>query len=202
MRKALFLSVGILILSFCLLVIGSPATATQKYVDVYVNEVQVAFPDLKPFVDTKVNTTYVPLRFVSEALEAEVEWDGGKRLVLITQQDQEISMRIGSRNATINGRTQFVGVSAKLMDGRTVVPLRFVSEVLGAEVNWTPPAGNAKGKVSIMPGSGEPEPAKKPDCPGDGSGGCVGCPRAGGETCPRDGSGGGGGCGGGCGGCR
>lgn len=174
MRKAISLSVGVLVLSLCLLVASPSLLAGHSHdVDVYVNGVKVVFPDQKPFIDATVNITYVPLRFVSEALGAEVEWDGSKRRVVITQQNKEINMKIGSRNATIDGEAMFVGVSAKLVNERTMVPLRFVSEVLGAEVDWIPPAGTGKGKVLIVPGSDKLEPPQKSGCPG--GGGCGGC---------------------------
>lgn len=121
-------------------------------VDVYVYGEQVVFPDQKPFIDTSVNRTYVPVRFVSEALGAEVAWEQSTQTVTINKDSQQILLTIDSDKATVGPEpSQIITLDAPaaLVNDRTVVPLRFVSEVLGATVDWTPSSEDSNGKVDI-----------------------------------------------------
>lgn len=74
----------------------------------------------------------VPVRPLAEALGARVEWAGG----LVTVDDR-VELRIGSRSARVDGQPRLLDVPAQLIEGRTMLPLRFVAEALGAEVTWT-----------------------------------------------------------------
>ena len=75
------------------------------------------------------NRTVVPLRFVSECLGAGVEWIGETKTVKISLDDNQLSLVIGE---TIPG----FDTPATIIDGRSSVPLRYVSESLGADVTW------------------------------------------------------------------
>lgn len=129
-------------------------TSNADYsVDVYVYGTQVVFPDQKPFIDTSVNRTYVPVRFVSEALGATVSWDQSTQTVTIDKAGQKVLLTIDSDKATVGDNIVTLDAPAALVNDRTMVPLRFVSEVLGATVNWTPATDNSNGKVDITPAS-------------------------------------------------
>ncbi len=78
----------------------------------------------------------VPLRGIFEALGAKVEWDAPSRTVRATSGDSSMMLPLGSRTATVNGGPVTLDVPAAVVGGRTVVPLRFVAEALGAEVRW------------------------------------------------------------------
>lgn len=151
---------SILIVAFVLLAVAGAAyaldTSNADYsVDVYVYGQQIEFPDQKPFIDTSVNRTYVPVRFVSEALGASVDWDGEKQIVTISQEELTVNLTIDSNQAiAISGeetKTFTLDAPAALVNDRTMVPLRFVSEVLGAQVDWTPGAPGVNGRVDISP---------------------------------------------------
>lgn len=105
-------------------------------ISVYVNAKKVDFPDQKPYLD-KNNRTLVPVRFVSEALGAKVGWNNSTQTVTIEQEEKVITLKIGESKATVNGVTKYFD-SAAVLTGkqRTMVPLRFVSETLGAKVQW------------------------------------------------------------------
>ncbi|RJX22205.1 MAG: copper amine oxidase N-terminal domain-containing protein [Desulforudis sp.] len=136
MRKTIIIVMALLLM----MVLAVPAWASYNYnVSVYVKDGLVAFPDQKPFIDTKANRTYVPLRFVSEALGAEVDWDGPKQTAIVKKDGKVITMKIGSKTPTVDGKTKTLDAPAVLMNGRTMVPLRFVSEALGTKVDWVPP---------------------------------------------------------------
>ncbi|MEW5953336.1 MAG: stalk domain-containing protein [Bacillota bacterium] len=95
--------------------------------------------DAAPRVDTKADRTLVPVRFVSEALGAKVEWIAETRQIVIKDGGKEIILTLGSKNVLVNGQTTAIDCApTTLPPGRTFVPLRFVSETLGATVGYGP----------------------------------------------------------------
>jgi copper amine oxidase-like protein len=81
----------------------------------------------------------VPLRGIFEALKADVVYDGATRSIQATKGSRVVQLQLGSRTAIIDGKTLFLDVPADTIGGRTMVPLRFVSEALGADVKWDGP---------------------------------------------------------------
>ena len=97
--------------------------------------------DTAPYIDAVANRTLVPIRFVSEALGAQVDWKEETRQVVIREtrngQQVEIILTIGSDQSLVNGAPVTLDAPAELLPpGRTFVPLRFISETLGARVDW------------------------------------------------------------------
>ena len=86
--------------------------------------------------------TMLPARFVAENLGADVSWDGEKELVTIkgknlkTSEDITILIYIGSDIAYVNGREVKLDSAAFVENDRTYTPIRFISEELGAGVEW------------------------------------------------------------------
>lgn len=80
--------------------------------------------------------TLVPLRFISEAFGAKVEWNSVFRLVSIKMGEKEIIVQIGTPYASINGKKVLLDSPPLIVKDRTMVPLRFIAEALGAEVTW------------------------------------------------------------------
>ena len=80
--------------------------------------------------------TLVPLRFVGEALGAEVVWNGEARQVAYISDRTQILMTVGQTGVLINGRGMETDMAPMIIDGRTMVPVRFVSQWLGAVVKW------------------------------------------------------------------
>lgn len=80
--------------------------------------------------------TLVPLRAIFEALGAAVSWDGATRTVRATLGARVVELAIGGSTARVGAQTVSLDVPAQIVDGRTLVPLRFVSEALGAQVAW------------------------------------------------------------------
>lgn len=78
----------------------------------------------------------VPMRKIFEALGATIDWDAPSQTVTATKGNTEIKITIGSETAYINGSSINVTPAAIMVEGRTMVPLRFVSEALGATVQW------------------------------------------------------------------
>ena len=102
---------------------------------VVVNGNKVSFPDAQPFIDEN-GRTQVPVRFVSEALGAKVDWDGDDKKVTLALNSRTVILTIGKRGYEINSQSYQMDTVAILQDSRTFVPIRFVSEALGASVVW------------------------------------------------------------------
>lgn len=80
--------------------------------------------------------TLVPLRAIFEALGASVEWNAETRTVDSKLGETEISLTIGENKLIKNGEEIALDVPAQIMNGRTLVPVRAVSESFGVEVEW------------------------------------------------------------------
>lgn len=78
----------------------------------------------------------VPLRGVFERLGADVEYRQDTRTIAVLRSGTLIQLHVGSREARINGRTTVLDVPPTVIRGRAMVPLRFVSEALGARVRY------------------------------------------------------------------
>jgi hypothetical protein len=80
--------------------------------------------------------TLVPLRGVFEELGALVLWNGETRTVNAIRGDTVVRLSIGSKEAYVDKELKLLDVPATIIDGRTFVPLRFLSESLGCAVSW------------------------------------------------------------------
>ena len=90
--------------------------------------------DASPFIEK--GFTLVPLRFISEAFGASVEWSGALQVITLTHKIHTIQLQVGSNVALIDSTFKKLDVPPKIMNGRTFVPIRFISETFGAEVSW------------------------------------------------------------------
>ncbi|MFX0561179.1 stalk domain-containing protein [Tepidibacillus infernus] len=109
------------------------AEAKTPGIKTFVDGVTPVF-DVKPFIEN--GRTLVPIRAITESLEANVGWDGVKRQVSIERGNETVLLTIDSNVAIVNGQEITIDVPAKIVNGRTVLPLRFVSEAFGAKVDW------------------------------------------------------------------
>lgn len=87
-----------------------------------------------PFIEN--NFTLVPLRFISEAFGATVQWNEALKVITIIYNGKSIILQVGSTIAVVEGSTAKFDVAPKIVNGRTFVPIRFISETFGAEVLW------------------------------------------------------------------
>jgi copper amine oxidase-like protein len=104
---------------------------------VQVNGEPVRFPYAQP---TQVaGRVMVPLRGVLERLGADrIDWRPQTQEVFVSGVGGDIILRIGERTATVGGRQVALDVPPLILQQTTMVPLRFVSENLGARVDWMP----------------------------------------------------------------
>jgi len=98
-----------------------------------------------PVIDTKSNRVLVPFRGIFETLGLKVNWDATTRTITGTKQGTTIRLSIGSKTAIVNGNNVTLDVAPKIVNGATMVPLRFVAESSGLNVRWA----QAWGQVTI-----------------------------------------------------
>lgn len=98
-------------------------------------------------------STLVPLRGIFEALGASVNYESATKTVTGIKGDTTIVLVIGAKTANINGASLELAQAGQLVNGRTLVPLRFVGEALGAKVNYE---GSTKTiTITSVSGTGE-----------------------------------------------
>ncbi|WP_434641837.1 stalk domain-containing protein [Thermoanaerobacterium thermosaccharolyticum] len=119
------------------LLLLSFASPTQTYADnitIIINGQNVTFAQ-QPII--KNGTTLVPMRAFFEALGAKVDWDQSTRTVAGTRDNTTVQLTIGSKIGKVNGQNHALAVEAQIINGYTYIPLRFVGEALGDEVNYS-----------------------------------------------------------------
>ena len=103
--------------------------------------------DVKVYIDGEVQsfdqpallekaTTMVPMRGIFEKLGASVNWDESSRTITATKAQTIISLTLNQKTAYVDGKEIELQVAPFSVSGRTLVPLRFISEALGANVSW------------------------------------------------------------------
>ena len=90
--------------------------------------------DAKPFISN--SRTLVPLRFIIEAIGGDVQWDGDTRVVTVNSKGKNIILPIDSKKITVDGKEIAIDQAAIIKGDRTYVPIRFVAENLGMNVNY------------------------------------------------------------------
>ena len=83
-----------------------------------------------------MDASWVPVRGVFEHMNATVVWDAYNQTVNAQHGEHTISLKVNSYTATVNGQLVSFDAPATMRNGRVMVPLRFISESLGAEVEW------------------------------------------------------------------
>ena len=102
-------------------------------ITVTLNDRRLKF-DVAPIIEN--GRTLVPMRKIFESLGAKVEWDGETQTVTAVRVNDKISLQIGSYTLIKNGQRINLDVPAKIINGRTLVPIRAISNTLGALVDW------------------------------------------------------------------
>ncbi len=124
----------ILLMSMILTTVNLNTHAASDNITVKVNGKLIEF-DVQPFINED-NRTLVPIRFIAQNLGAEVSWNQELKEVTITKQDTVIKLIIGEKKATVNDEVKEFDTKAVVIDGRTLVPVRFISQTLGSVVDW------------------------------------------------------------------
>lgn len=130
-------------LAVALLTTGNLADAKASFnINVQVNGSTISLEsgstDVQPYIERETDTAYVPLRFISQNLGGKVSWDRMKQQVTILSDKGSITtLVVGSKVAYVNNEKKLLSDVPVMLNypNRVIVPLRFVSEVLGATVN-------------------------------------------------------------------
>lgn len=109
--------------------------AANKRIEVNLDDKTLTF-EKAPLLEN--GTTLVPFRPLFEAMGLEVGWNPADRKVTGTKDGLTVVMTIGSKTATVNGSSVPLLQAPKIVDGYTMVPLRFVGESTQALVAWNP----------------------------------------------------------------
>jgi len=123
----------IISLFLVVLIITTPLCSFAEEVTVYVNGEKLNTDQGATIIDGR---TLVPLRAIFEALGADVEWDDVTKSVEARKRSKKVTLQIGSKAIYINQIRNEIDVSAMLINSRTMVPARAVSEALDAKVSW------------------------------------------------------------------
>ena len=121
------------ILIVALLILALSTTAFAEPIKVLINNEALIVP-VDPVIEN--DRTLVPLRAIFEALGVHVHWDGATKTVTGTREDKIIILQIDNKIASINGVDIELDTPARIIHDSTLVPVRFIAESLGAEVNW------------------------------------------------------------------
>lgn len=118
----------------CSTVLSTSITAIGGNIPrVYLNNNKMLLQN-SPFANNGSN--YIPLRDVANNLGASVNWDNSTQTVTISANGNNIVQKIGENKAIVNGEVKEVSSPAILKNGTTYVPIRFVSENLGANIEY------------------------------------------------------------------
>ncbi|MCU6796236.1 copper amine oxidase N-terminal domain-containing protein [Paenibacillus sp. WQ 127069] len=116
-----------------------PVNMTKVWMKLNSNELKIndkmIMMDTAPFMSG--DNTYIPLRYLSEGIGAEVTWNDTTKEVGVKAGSSMLKFWIGKDYMEVNGVRQNIGAQVYInKDGRTVVPLRFITELLGWTVTW------------------------------------------------------------------
>ena len=132
MKRKVLVGLFVLVLMFSM-----AGTATAAMTPTIVIDGKVLYSDVPPVIEK--GRVLVPLRPIFDALGGEIYWGAEEKRVVGSKGIYYIDLIIGSKTAIITGRKEItLDVPAKTIKGRTFVPLRVISETLGAEVKWDP----------------------------------------------------------------
>lgn len=142
------------------LVMPVPAQAAPAAYTVYVNGSRIDTGQSPVYTQGRV---LLPMAAIFQSLGASVSYDYKTKKVSAYRGGDSVILTLGSKAATVNGRTVYMDVPARAMGGRTMVPVRFVSESLGATINYD----NNTRVVRVTSGSSSTNPDRPtyPDRP-------------------------------------
>ncbi|MDF9845092.1 spore coat protein H [Paenibacillus sp. PastF-1] len=113
---------------------SAAASSANKTITVTLNGTAVSFQDQVPL--NKDGRVLVPVNAIFSALGADVTWDQTTKKITAVKGSTTITMTIGSTTAYVNGTAVTLDVPAQIINNRTMVPVRFISEGLNMDVKW------------------------------------------------------------------
>ena len=124
-------------LILCAALLPASFARAEDAIKVYCDGEEIVFDTAPEIVNER---TFAPLRAIAETLAAKVDWDGETETVTLTKDGVVTSITIGSKETkTVTGGKALSGTldaASYIKDERTMVPLRFISETFGMDVEW------------------------------------------------------------------
>jgi hypothetical protein len=170
MMRRMFLILLVLIMELTLTPFaGEQVQAKAAEIQVYLDGERLKFEDADPIATN--GRTLVPFRKIFETLGFKVTWIGSEQKAIGTKEDLTIELTLDSKKAKVNGKTIELDVPAQSLKGRTLVPLRFVSENSGYHVYYANENGVSIIGIGSTKESANPGVTLKPSTPEPSSGG-------------------------------
>ncbi len=115
----------------------SNSETDSKYIKLKYNGAEVNFPDARPYIDEN-NRTQIPIRSIAELMKFDVSWEKneGNNAISLTKDNIIVELKIGDKTAVVNGVQHNLDTCPALLYDRTYVPLRFLSVLMGNEIDW------------------------------------------------------------------
>lgn len=132
-RCLALVAVATLVGTLSLALVTSSDAAGGKGIKVLVAGKPLVFDTQPQLLNGRV---MLPLRGVLEALGSAVVWDAGSQTVTLSRENVQVKLTVGSRTAYCNGQAVNMGVAPLLVNGRVLVPFRFIAEAFGEPVHW------------------------------------------------------------------
>lgn len=145
-------------------------TSSKSFTDIAIDKGYQLTPPVRVMLDGKEIKTsenaflkngrvFIPMRSIFQELGATVHWDAASSAITATQNNDTVQLKIGSKQAMINGRSTVLDATPTARRGVTFVPTRFASESLGIHVKWndskrtvflTTPKASSKTLVNVV----------------------------------------------------
>ncbi len=134
MKKAIFVLSLVFILAFTS--VTAFAQSTDQII-VAIDSVKVEFTEDSglPFIDENYRTL-VPFSKTLETYGASVEWNNESRIATAVKGDIKVEVPIGQKYIIVNGEQKSIDTAAKIVNGRTFLPIKAVIEAFGSDVEW------------------------------------------------------------------
>ena len=113
----------------------------MNVVTVRVNGEDITFEDPEALPKIMNNRTMLAARAFYEKIGAKVDWNGKARTVTVSKDKDKIVLTIGSNKALVNGKEVALDSAATIVNDKTYIPVRFVSEAFGYKVKYDPNEG-------------------------------------------------------------
>lgn len=132
----------------------------SQNIKILVNKSEL-YSDVSPFISN--GTTYVPLRFVSDALNTDkISWNQNTQSVTIQKSTTTLTFFINKNYAFVNNKRETIKGTPVIKNNRTFVPLRIISEYFGATVEWNESNKTVLISTNSNNSISTPKPSSKP----------------------------------------
>lgn len=136
MRKFISVLLSLLLILNTIISVFAAGTAIKLQIDsntVNIGNTNISIDATPVIIDGR---TLIPVRGMSEAMGGAVDWNDDTKTVTITLGSNKIEMTVDSKTAYFNNKAQTLDVAPTILNGRTMLPARFIAESFGFDVAW------------------------------------------------------------------